>query len=254
MRELKPNPWLQKLQPLRIPAGWQIGWNTFYAMEVPADGFAGDSLVYLTRHDGRLVIDVEWRPEFDPNGYFNYYVQRQPLRSDETFDDERLDSGQSRDRDEVVAWLNTWLARGVADVPPQFDAPGSDAAPEQLHPLRVAGGWIIQRNAIKATPSMPPVTSPAGDALIFRAVEPQRRFRIDVTCRPDNSDETSYVLEVVYAPWLRTERGRRRVEVPLSFEGQIDVKYRSTTQVHAELVQRLEAWLWHASGWAVEGH
>src|SRR5688572_25204926 len=118
MHELKPYHYLQQLQPLRVPAGWQMGWNTFQAIEVPADGFAGSSLLYLLRHDRRLVIDVEWRPEFDPNGHYNYYVQRQSLRTDETFDDEILDSGESRSRDDVVAWVNTWLARGLDGAPP----------------------------------------------------------------------------------------------------------------------------------------
>lgn len=259
MHELKPNHYLQQLQPICVPAGWTVGWNTFQAIPVPADGFAGSSLLYLLRHDRRLVVDVEWRPEFDPNGHFNYYVERQPLRTDEaaSIDDQSvLDSAQSRSREHVVEWVNTWLARGIAEAPPEAlsTEPGTNATPNKLHPLRLCSGWSILRNAITETP---PAASPetAGCLLLFRAISTSRRFRLDVRSQPaSDSGEHRYSLELLYAPWLRTERGRRRENVPLTFDGEVRMMHQFATSDYPELVRYLEAWLWRASGWAVEGH
>ncbi len=233
---------------MRIPAGWTIGWNTFQAIEIPPDGFAGSSLLYLLRHDRRLVIDVEWRPEFDPNGHYRYYVQRSPLRTDETFDDEILDSAESRSRDDVVSWVNTWLARGLADAPPPDR---TDTPPELLRSLRFPSGWTLHRNNITATAPPPPS---GVHTLLFRAIAEQRRFRLDVTHQPEPDGHASYAIELLYAPWLRTDRGRRRENVPLTFDHDARVMHRFTTTDYHELVRYLEAWLWRASGWAVEGH
>lgn len=253
MHELKPHHYLQQLQPLRIPAGWTIGWNTFHAIPIPADGFSGSSLLYLLRHDRRLVIDVEWRPEFDPNGHYNYYVQRQPLRTDEPADndDEILASAQSRSREDVVAWLDTWLARSLVEAPP------SDAEPtalERLHPLHLSSGWTIHRNAITAQPPSPSTPPPPESLLLFRAIADQRRFRLDVLRQAETDGNVSYLIELLYAPYHRTERGRRREDVPLTFDGEVRVMHRFVTTAYDELVRYLEAWLWRAAGWAVEGH
>lgn len=248
MHELKPAHYLQQLQPIRIPAGWTVGWNTFRAVEIPPDGFSGSSLLYLLRHDRRLVVDVEWRPEFDPNGHYHYYVQRQPLRTDETFDDEILDSAESRSRDDVVSWVNTWLIRGLAEAP----SPNPATIPaERLRPLRFSSGWAIQRNSITATAPLP---SSEPDPLLFRAIAEQRRFRLDVVLQSHPDGATSYLIELLYAPWLRTERGRRREDVPLTFNDNVRLMHRFVTTDYDELVRYLEAWLWRAAGWAVEGH
>ena len=248
MIELKPTHFLQKLQALRIPAGWTLGWNTFLAQEIPEDGFGGDSLLYFLRHDRRLVIDVEWRPEDDPNGHYNYYVERQPLRTDEEGDYVRIDHGQSRSRDEVVAWVNGWLERGLDDSPCGTDL--KKVGGGLLLPLRLSSGWTIERNAIKETPLQPPERN----VLLFRAIEEQRRFRIDVVWQPDGYPAGEYLLEVRYAPWPRTEKGKRRTDVPLQFDEHARVMHRFSRHVLAELVAYLEAWLWRASCWAVEGH
>ncbi len=251
MNELKPDHYLQQLQPLRIPAGWTIGWNTFQAIEIPPDGFSGSSLLYLLRHDRRLVIDVEWRPEFDPNGHYHYYVERQPLHTEPISNDndsELIDSAQSRSRDVVVTWLNTWLARGLFDAP-QHDT--EEASPERLRPLRIASGWTIQHNLLTESA---PISPPAENPILFRAIAEQRRFRLDVIRLSDADGSPSYLIELLYAPWARTDRGRRRENIPLTFDQDTRVMHRFTTTDYDELVRYLEAWLWRASSWAVEGH
>lgn len=247
MLEFQPNHYLQQLQPLRLPAGWTIGWNTFQAIEIPPDGFAGSSLLYLLRHDRRLVIDVEWRPEFDPNGHYHAYVQRNPLPTDETPNDETLDSAESSSRCDVVAWLETWFTRGLSESPP----PDTPPTPGRLHPLRIASGWTIRRNLLTEAA---PFSSTNSDPLLFRAIADQRRFRLDVLHQPTSDAPATYALELLYAPWPRTDRGRRRHDLPLTFDCTSRLMHRFVTTNYADLIRHLEAWLWRASSWAVEGH
>jgi len=245
MLEFQPNHYLQQLQPLRIPAGWTIGWNTFQAIEIPPDGFAGSSLLYLLRHDRRLVIDVEWRPEFDPNGHYHAYVQRNPLPTDESPNDDTLDSSESRSRETIVAWLETWLTRGLSETPPP-DTP--QPPPDHLHPLRIASGWTLQHNLLTETA---PTTAPD---FLFRALAEQRRFRLDVLHVPSPHARPTYIIELLYAPWPRTDRGRRRHDLPLKFDWTSLLMHRFVTTNYADLIRHIEAWLWRASSWAVEGH
>lgn len=73
-----------RLQPLRIPGGWVIGWNTLYVTSKVENGdFGGSTLFSATNEGRRFWIDVEFRPEFDPNGHFRMTVNYQPwLRTD----------------------------------------------------------------------------------------------------------------------------------------------------------------------------
>ena len=59
------------LQPLRIPHGWQIEWNTFSEDDPtePANAngyyFGGANLFFATCAGRRVAIDIEWRTEID---------------------------------------------------------------------------------------------------------------------------------------------------------------------------------------------
>lgn len=231
---------------MRVPAGWLVSWHELLAIDVPADGFGGDSLLYLMRHDRRLVIDVEWRPEFDPNGVYNYYVERQPLRSDPAPDYETLDAGQSRSLEHVVGWVNTWLARGAAEIPPVGLDSHTGFEPDlaRLRPLRVAAGWTVERNAILEEPMRSTAATGLGGWLIFRAVENQRRMRLDVTWRAEAQGELGYCIELLHAPAPRNEHGQPRGDAPLSFGPDARVTARVTTRRHDEMVQYVELWLW----------
>lgn len=81
------------LQPLRVQPGWRIEWNTLYELDptnenVQAGFFGGSSLFYATYLSCRLAVDVEWRPEDDPNGQYNLRVEYLPW--------ERTEEGRRR--------------------------------------------------------------------------------------------------------------------------------------------------------------
>lgn len=61
------------IQPIRIPGGWKVDVNTLpetQPTEATIEAFTGSSLLMLSHADANLIIDVFWRPEYDPNGNF----------------------------------------------------------------------------------------------------------------------------------------------------------------------------------------
>lgn len=70
------------LQPLRIPPDWRVNWNTLFELDPTSENvrlgfFGGSSLFAASSEHWRLSVDVEWRPEDDPNGRYCmavYYV------------------------------------------------------------------------------------------------------------------------------------------------------------------------------------
>ena len=112
------------LQPLRIPAGWTVNWNTLHATSRAEDGgFGGSSLFNAVNQGRRFAIDVAFRPEFDPAGWFELEVEYQPWPRTEKgkrqqgvpfrFDDraEVVHGFRTRSYDELVAELEAWIAR-----------------------------------------------------------------------------------------------------------------------------------------------
>src|SRR5262245_28254672 len=73
----------EPLQPLRIPAGWFVRWNTLFEVD-PTEvnvrrGYFGGSSLFLAIHERRrLSIDVEWRPEDDVTGEHHLKVECAP--------------------------------------------------------------------------------------------------------------------------------------------------------------------------------
>lgn len=70
-------------QPLRIPPGWRIDWNTLFEVDateknVRGGFFGGSSLFSATHEQQRLCLDVEWRPEDDPSGEYHLKVEYAP--------------------------------------------------------------------------------------------------------------------------------------------------------------------------------
>lgn len=236
------------LQPLRVPAGWIIGWNTFWDMPIPADGFGGSSLLYCLRQDRRLAVDVEWRPEFDPAGSYGFQVQRQPANREESGEVEVLDQRESRSREEVASWVAHWLAVGQAErlSPAESGRPLSEIDPRPLRALRIPAGWQIDLNAIRETAASGD-TDPQELGLIFRAVDEARGFRVDVTACPDKR----WTLEVLYAPSPSRRHGDPNV--PPNFDGEVEVAHRFETSELDLLVARLEHWLVQAYWWKFEG-
>ena len=128
-----------------------------------------------------------------------------------------------------------------------------EPSPPGLQPLRIPAGWFINWNTLlEIDPAEAEGGAFAGSSL-FMATHAQMRFQIDVEWRPEFDPDGSYQMRVEYAPWKRTERGRRREDVALSF-ADAEVVHRFETRSRAELVRELDAWLWRAATWVREGH
>ncbi|KQY84590.1 hypothetical protein [Brevundimonas sp. Root1423] len=123
--ELYPNsPAFRDMQPLRIPAGWLIGWNQLdVGMASDLSGVGGSSVFHATNEGRRFNIDVEFRPEFDPEGSFHLTVLYQPWprtgrghrRQDVPFafgiDAETVHTFETRSYAALIAELEHWIAR-----------------------------------------------------------------------------------------------------------------------------------------------
>lgn len=123
--ELFPNsPAYRDMQPLRIPAGWLIGWNQLeVGMATDLAGVGGSSVFHATNEGRRFNIDVEFRPEFDPEGSFHLTVIHQPWprtgrgrrRHDAPFaftiDAETVHTFETRSYPDLIAELEHWIAR-----------------------------------------------------------------------------------------------------------------------------------------------
>jgi hypothetical protein len=73
----------EPLQPLRVPAGWRVVWNTLFELDPTEEnvrrGFFGGSSLFAAAHEGlRLSLDLEWRPEDDPAGEYRLTVEYAP--------------------------------------------------------------------------------------------------------------------------------------------------------------------------------
>ncbi|MBX9460154.1 MAG: hypothetical protein KL785_02485 [Brevundimonas sp.] len=73
-----PGPY-RELQPLRLPSGWRVGLNELYVgMDADLGEVGGSSVFNATNEGRRFNIDIEFRPEFDPEGAFHLTVLYQP--------------------------------------------------------------------------------------------------------------------------------------------------------------------------------
>lgn len=123
--------------------------------------------------------------------------------------------------------------------------------PPKLQPLRIPAGWLINWNTLEEED--PQSAQPYGGSSVFMATHEGRRFQIDVEWRPEFDPEGHFRMCVAYAPWERTERGRRRADAPLHFRD-AEVVHAFETRSQAELVRELDAWLWRCATWMREGH
>jgi hypothetical protein len=113
-----------ELQPLRIPAGWHVGWNALHIGLSDDLGSIGGSSVFNATNGGRRFnIDIEFRPEFDPNGTFHLTVMYQPRPRSEGgrrqknvpfalgIDAQVVHQFETRSYPALVAELEHWIAR-----------------------------------------------------------------------------------------------------------------------------------------------
>ncbi|KAB7644358.1 hypothetical protein [Polymorphobacter fuscus] len=121
-----------------------------------------------------------------------------------------------------------------------------------LQPLRIPGGWIIEWNTLYETSRAE--RGDFGGSSVFRAVNERQRFSVDVEFRPEFDPDGKFHLVVVYQPWPRTERGRRRTNLPFLFDGSAETVHDAEMPDYATMIAELERWLARCSGWMREGN
>jgi hypothetical protein len=104
------------LQPLRIPTGWLVEWNTFFDAQPPLDHqndlsweFAQDMLLIINNHIG-VVIDVDWCPNLK-RGVFRLTAVRL-YENDDAMSrswDKPLKHLHTRSKETIVRTLERWM-------------------------------------------------------------------------------------------------------------------------------------------------
>jgi hypothetical protein len=125
--------------------------------------------------------------------------------------------------------------------------PGSRAFLE-LPCLRIPSGWQIGWNTLSSDLESADVP----DAMLFSATSTGTRFNIEVSGWPGRDAAGTFHLTVTYAPWPRTDRGRRIKDQPLTFlDG--EVVHEFSTGSYARLIDELQHWIARCSVWIREG-
>ena len=98
-------------QPLRIPTGWNVSWNTFFEIDARFRSwddtswhFDEDMLQLVNRHRG-VIVDLGWHPSYRSTGHFRLVAV--PVGGDW---DQPLRTLQTRSRRKVVTAIEAWLA------------------------------------------------------------------------------------------------------------------------------------------------
>ena len=119
-----------------------------------------------------------------------------------------------------------------------------------LQPLRIPPGWLIGWNKlVELDPTEANVAAGLfGGSSLFGATNEKRRLTVDVEWVPEDDPAGEYHLRVERASWERTERGRRRKDVPLHF-GNAQIVHEFRTRSRVELVQELEGVLLNSDQW-----
>jgi hypothetical protein len=122
--------------------------------------------------------------------------------------------------------------------------------PVLLQPLRVPAGWRVGWNTLfELDPTEDNIRRGYfGGSSLFSAIDEQSRLCIDLEWRPEDDPGGEYLLKVEYAPWERTEKGRRRKDLPLDFRS-AKVVYEFRTRERTTLVRELEAALNRRPEW-----
>ena len=131
--------------------------------------------------------------------------------------------------------------------------PEKASPPVDLQPLRIPAGWRIDWNTLcEIDPGEESVRRGFfGGSSLFSAVHEQRRFWLDVEWSPEDEPDGCYRLRLEYAPWPRTEAGRRRKDEALHFRDG-EVVHTAETSLREELVRELEATLRRCVDWVIE--
>jgi hypothetical protein len=114
---------------------------------------------------------------------------------------------------------------------------------QELQPLRVPGGWAVELNELSVWMEAGAPAGKVGGSTLFLATNTVRRFNIDVAFVPEFDPQGLFRLVVRYQPWPRTERGRRRKDLPFAFDENLRTVHEFETKSCTALVAELERWI-----------
>ncbi len=137
-------------------------------------------------------------------------------------------------------------------LPPPHELYTRSPAFLELQPLRVPSGWKIGWNELN--PGMEADLREIGGSTIFHALNEGTCFDIDIGFRPEFNPVGAFHLGVRYQPWPRTERGRRREDVPFAFDGDAETLHEFETRSYSALIAELEHWIARCTVCTREGH
>lgn len=109
----------EELQSLKVGTGWNVTWHTFYDFEPTEEYinyFSGSSLFLACNLNAGLLVCLEWRPEFDINGEFIFYVIEVEQRENEEPDykwESPIYTKYTKDKSLVVKMLDTLMVNGL---------------------------------------------------------------------------------------------------------------------------------------------
>jgi hypothetical protein len=137
-------------------------------------------------------------------------------------------------------------------IPPFEDLFPTSKAYRELQPLRIPSGWAIGWHELHVT--MDGDLTGLGGSSVFNATNEGRRFNIDIEFRPEFDPDGSFHLTVIYQPWPRTERGRRRQDEPFRLGVDAETVHEFETRSYPALIAELEHWIARCTVWQREGH
>lgn len=119
-----------------------------------------------------------------------------------------------------------------------------------LPSLRIPAGWKVGWNTLDS--EMETDLGGIGGSMLYSATNEATRFNIEIAFRPEFDPEGAFHLTVIYAPWPRTERGRRIKTEPPSFRD-AETVHAFETRSYPELLTELQHWIARCTVWTREG-
>ena len=132
------------------------------------------------------------------------------------------------------------------------DATPRSRAHVRLEPLRIPSGWMIGINSLDD--DLHSETGGICGTVLFLAWNEGRRFKIEIGCEPELDPNGSFLMTVVYQPWPRTDRGRRRKDLPFEFDENVQTVHTFETRSYRGLLTELEQWIERCTMWTREGN
>jgi len=134
-----------RLVPLRVPGGWKVDHNSFFAVDTQVDSeyhqiiakYLVEDLAYIHNLDQSvdqmIHIELGWYPDMDLSGKYRLNI----VRGNDTV----LDVFVSESYEDIASRITYWFDEI------QKQSGGRDDA-HKLMPLRISSGWSVQTNRL----------------------------------------------------------------------------------------------------------